>query len=101
MKNSKLSGPAIFMYSFIVLTLLLSAVCFVLFYCGYTNSGFILWLGVVSFMILYQFGLRILFGKITEHIKFNYRHSFFTKKKFETKLYKLLCVRSWKDTCMK
>ncbi len=97
MKNSKLSGPAIFMYSFIALTFILSAVCFVLFYGGYTHSGIVLWSGVVSFMILYQFGLRILFGKITDHIKFNYRHPFFTRKSFEVKLYKLLKVRKWKD----
>lgn len=97
MKNSKLSGPAVFMYSFIVLTFVLSAVCLILYYGNFTDSGFVKWSGVVSFMIHYQFTLRILFGKITEHIKFNYRHYFFTRKKFESKLYKILNVRKWKD----
>jgi len=97
MKKSRLSGPAIFMYSVIALTIIISAVCFILHYGGFTENGAVLWIGIVSFMILYHFGLRILFGEITNLIKFDYNHPFFKRKKFEAKLYKLLKVRKWKD----
>lgn len=97
MKKSRLSGPAIFMYSVIALTIIISSVCFILHYGGFTENGAVLWIGIVSFMILYHFGLRILFGEITNLIKFDYNHPFFKRKKFEAKLYKLLKVRKWKD----
>ena len=100
MKKTKLSGPAVFMYSFIVLTFILSAVCFVLYYCDFVKSAVVKWIGVVSFMILYHFGLRIFMGEITARIKLNYNHTFFKRKKFEVKLYRLLKVRSWKDKVM-
>lgn len=97
MKNSKLSGPAMFMYSFILLTFLASVICFAVYYGGRADSAAVKWTGVVSFMILYQFGLRILFGEITRRFTFNYLHPFFTRKKFEIKLYRFLRVRNWKD----
>ena len=85
------------MYSAIALTMVISASCFCLYYCNFTESLAVKWIGVVSFMILYHFGLRILFGEITNRITFNYNHSFFAPKKFEAKLYRILKVRSWKD----
>ncbi len=97
MKNSRLSGPAIFMYSVIGVTIIISAICFIIHYGGFAHSGAVLWTGIVSFMILYHFGLRILFGEITKLIKFDYDLPFFKQKKFEAKLYKLLKVRKWKD----
>lgn len=97
MNKPKPSGPAIFMYGTMVVTFLLAVVCFVLYYAHIYSQGFILWTGIVSFMILYHFGLRILFGEFTNLIKFNYNHAFFKQKKFEAKLYKLLKVRKWKD----
>ncbi len=97
MNKQKLSGPAIFMYSVIALTAVISAFCFILYYGKITHNGIILWTGIVSFMILYHFGLRIFFGEITNHIKFDYNHPFFKQKKFEASLYKLLKVRKWKD----
>ena len=97
MSKTKISGPAVFMYSAIAFTVILTAVCFYLYYGGITESGAVKWIGVVSFMILYQFGLRILFGEITNRLSFNYNHSFFKRKPFEAKLYRLLRVRQWKD----
>ncbi len=97
MKNSKLSGPAIFMYSTIVFTALLSAVCFALYYTGSFSHSAVLWTGIVSFMILYHFGLRIFMGNVTNYIKFDYNHPFFRRRGFESGLYKLLKVRKWKD----
>ena len=84
MKNKKLSGPAVFMYTVILFTAILSFLCFATYYSGKHNSNAILWTGIVSFMILYHFGLRIFMGEIT-------------KLFFEPSLYKMLHVRKWKD----
>lgn len=97
MKKQNLSGPAIFMYSVIVLTILISAVCFSLYYSGTYKNRVVLWVGIVAFMILYHFGLRILMGELTYKLKINYRHPFYTPRKFEKHLFKLLNVRRWKD----
>ena len=97
MKKRNLSGPAVFMYSTILLTVLISAVCFGLYYSGTYKSGIILWAGIVSFMILYHFGLRIFFGNVTNKFKINYSHPWYKPRKFEEGLYKLLLVRKWKE----
>lgn len=97
MNKTKLSGPAVFMYSAILLTFLLSAVCFIIYYCVASNSDLVLWVGIVSFMILYHFGLRIFMGEVTKRLKINYMHPWFKRRSFEKKLYRLLRVRSWKD----
>ena len=85
------------MYSVIFLMALLSAVFLGLYYTAVCPASSVLWIGIVSFMILYHFGLRILFGEITKRITINYRHPFFRRRKFEKKLYSALRVRSWKD----
>ena len=97
MKKAKLSGPAIFMYSMILLTVLISATCFTLYYTNTTKIIAVLWVGIVSFMILYHFGLRIIMGDITKTWKINYKHPWYKTRKFERKLYKALRVRKWKD----
>ena len=97
MKTTKLSGPAIFMYASIVLMAVLTAVFFALYYANVLHTDLIFWLAIVTFMILYHFGLRILFGELTKKLKINYRHSFFSQKSFEKKLFKLLKVRKWKE----
>lgn len=97
MNKTKLSGPAIFMYSAILLTFLLSAVCLSIYYSGANDSELVLWIGIVAFMILYHFGLRIFMGDVTKRMEINYMHPWFKRRSFEKKLYKLLRVRSWKD----
>ncbi len=97
MKKRKLSGPAAFMYSVILLTVIISLVCFSLYYSGIHKNGTILWVGIVAFMILYHFGIRILMGKVTNRLKIDYSHPWYKTRKFEKKLYKLLKVRRWKD----
>ncbi|MBQ4150431.1 MAG: hypothetical protein IJC81_01325 [Clostridia bacterium] len=97
MPKQKLSGPAIFMYGTIMLTVLISAICFALYYSGIYKISIILWCGIVSFMILYHFGLRILMGEVTKHFKIIFRHPFYKERRFEKGLYKLLKVRKWKD----
>lgn len=96
MKKTQLSGSAIFMYSMIALTFLLAGGCFALHYGGIYQNGTVLWTGIVSFMILYHFGLRILMGEITRLFTIDYRHGWFRQRPFEKKLYRLLRVRSWK-----
>ena len=76
-KQQKLSGPAVFFYSTIALTAVSAGTFFFLYYTGISAHDVILWGGIVSFMILYHFGLRILFGEITKRIKIDYRHPFF------------------------
>ena len=97
MTKRKLSGPAIFMYSMILLTVLISVICFSLYYSDICASKAVLWIGIVSFMILYHFGLRIFMGNITNKLKISYSHPWYKTRKFEKKLYRLLRVRSWKD----
>lgn len=93
----KPSGPAIFMYSVILLVIIIASICFSAYYGKATESHIILWAGIVSFMILYHFGLRILMGKVTKTWNITYAHPFFKQRRFEKKLYKLLKVRKWKD----
>ncbi len=97
MKKTKLSGPALFMYSAIALTAIIASICFIVHYSGIYESTLVLWTGIVSFMILYHFGLRILFGNITKLFKIDSNHPWYRQRAFEKKLYKLLKVRKWKD----
>ncbi|MBQ7400260.1 MAG: hypothetical protein IJW06_07365 [Clostridia bacterium] len=97
MKNKSLSGPAIFMYSVIVLTIVISAICFALHYSGISENAIVLWTGIVSFMILYHFGLRVFMGNVTKKWNITYTHPWFAQRKFEKQLYKFLKVRKWKD----
>lgn len=85
------------MYTAIALMALVSALFLTLYYTEILPHNAVLWIGIVSFMILYHFGLRILFGEFTKRLKINYRHPFFKRRKFEKKLYSVLRVRFWKD----
>lgn len=95
--KTKPSGPAVFMYSVIALTVIISAVCFGVYYSGFFANSAVLWTGIVAFMILYHFGLRIYMGNITKKWSITYNHPWFKQRNFEKKLYKLLKVRKWKD----
>ena len=97
MKKKNLSGPAVFMYSAILLTACMAGFLFFLYYSGAFQNGAVLWSAVVSFMILYHFGLRIFMGTITSKLKIDYRHPWYKTRKFEKGLYRFLKVRSWKD----
>lgn len=96
-KEKKLSGPAIFMYSTIAVMILVSTILFILYYGGFTSSGIILWGGIVCFMILYHFGMRIAMGEISKLFGIKYTHPWFKPRSFEKKLYKILRVREWRD----
>jgi len=96
----KISGPAIFMYSAIVLCLGTSAVCFYLHYSGNAANGAVLWVGIVAFMIVYHFWLRLIMGNVTKLFKIDRNHFWFKERKFEKKLYKLLRVKKWKGKAL-
>lgn len=100
MSKQKKSGPAIFMYSVIAVTIIVALACFVLYYGNYTQSDIVLWAGIVSFMIMYHFWLRIIMGNVTKLFKINRNHWWFKEKFFEKGLYKLLRVKNWKGKAL-
>ena len=100
MKKQKISGPALFMYIVIFVTLLTCTVCFSLYYGGKTENGAVLWVGIVSFMIVYHFWGRILLGNVTKLFKPNHNNWWFREKSFEKPLYELLSVAKWKDKAL-
>ena len=97
MSKAKPSGPAVFMYTVMALCVILCAGGFITYYTGICPHSAIKWSGVVPFMILYHFGLRLLFGVFSTKYPPDYRHPWYTQRGFEKKLYKLLRVRRWKD----
>lgn len=102
MTKTKISGPAIFMYSVIVITLITSIVCFLIYYQFDNKSEVVLWIGITAFTIMYHFWVRIIMGNFSklfkEHI--NYKQWWFKERKFEKKIYKLLKVKKWKDKAL-
>ena len=96
MSKTKKSGPAIFMYCVISITLVVAIVCFVLYYGNINKNGMILWIGIASFTIMYHLWMRIIMGNVTKLFKVNYKQWLFKERIFEKKLYKLLLVKNWK-----
>ena len=102
MKKAKKSGPAIFMYSVIVITAITAIVCFVLYYGNFNKNGAVLWTGITAFTIMYHFGVRIIMGNVSKLFKkhISYKQKWFKERKFEKKLYKILKVKNWKDKAL-
>ena len=102
MKKFKPSGPAIFMYCVIGITIITWIICFTLYYRNIYNNGIILWTGITAFTIMYHFWVRIIMGNVSKIFKnkINYKQSFFKERKFEKKLYKILRVKDWKGKAL-
>ncbi len=102
MKKTKKSGPAIFMYCVIAITLVASVICFYLYYKNNINNNVILWTGITCFTIMYHFWVRIIMGNVSKLFKkhINYKQWWFKERKFEKGLYKILKVKSWKDKAL-
>ncbi|MBO5143336.1 MAG: hypothetical protein J6C46_10195 [Clostridia bacterium] len=102
MSKPKKSGPAIFMYTVIAITVILAIICFTVYYACNYKSNIVLWTGIVSFTIMYHFWVRIIMGNVSKlfvkHI--NYNQWWFKERKFEKKLYKKLKVKEWKDKAL-
>ena len=99
---SKKSGPAIFMYCVIGITLILSIICFYLYYGNVYKTETILWIAIIAFTIMYHFWVRIIMGNVSKLFKkyINYRQWWFKEKSFEKRLYKMLRVKEWKDKAL-
>ena len=102
MNKTKKSGPAIFMYCVIAVTIIISIVCFTLYYKENYKNGAILWTGITAFTIMYHFWVRIIMGNVSKLFKkhINYKQWWFKEKKFEKKLYKILRVKDWKGKAL-
>lgn len=97
MQKKRPSGPAVFMYAAIAVSAVLSAAFLTLYYTRILPGRAVLWCGIVLFVILYQFGLRILFGEFTSRRPPNYSHPLFRPRAFEKRVFRVLHVREWKD----
>ncbi len=100
MPKQKISGPAVFMYSVIALTIIIATVCFAFYYGGKTENDAVLWVGIVAFMIMYHFWLRIIMGNVSKLFKINPDIWWFKEKSFEKPLYKFLRVKKWKGKAL-
>lgn len=102
MNKQKKSGPAIFMYCVIGITLVVSIICFYLYYNNIYKNELVLWFGIIAFTIMYHFWVRIIMGNISKIFKkyINYNQWWFKEKNFEKKLYELLRVKEWKDKAL-
>lgn len=102
MSETKKSGPAIFMYCVIGITLIISTICFYLYYGNLKKTEIILWIGIIAFTIMYHFWVRIIMGNVSKLIKkyINYKQWWFKEKSFEKDLYKLLRVKEWKGKAL-
>ena len=88
------------MYCVIAITLMISILCFALYYMNINTNGIILWIGITSFTIMYHLWMRIIMGNVTKLFKINYKQTWFKERKFEKKLYKLLQVKKWKGKAL-
>ena len=102
MSRTKKSGPAIFMYCIIAITVVISVVCFTLYYRNIYKNGMLLWIGITAFTIMYHFWVRIIMGNVSKLFKkyINYKQWWFKERKFEKGLYKLLRVKEWKGKAL-
>jgi len=102
MRKNKKSGPAIFMYCVIGITLIISIICFYLYYGNIKRTENILWIGIIAFTIMYHFWVRIIMGNVSKLFKkhINYKQWWFKEKSFEKSLYKFLRVKEWKGKAL-
>ena len=102
MSKTKKSGPAIFMYTVIAISVIVSIICFVVYYGNINKNKIILWTGITAFTIMYHFWVRIIMGNVSKLFKkyINYKQWLFKERKFEKKLYKLLRVKDWKGKAL-
>ena len=102
MKKSKKSGPAIFMYCVIAITVIISVVCFTLYYGNIKHNKAVLWTGIVAFTIMYHFWVRIIMGNVSKLFKKHiyYKQWLFKEWAFEKRLYEFLRVKDWKGKAL-
>ena len=84
MCKTKKSGPAIFMYCVIGITLITSIICFYLYYGNVQKNETILWIGIVAFTIMYHFWVRIIMGNVSKLFKKHINIFSFIKTQYNT-----------------
>ena len=102
MDKNKKSGPAIFMYCVIAVTIITWIICFSLYYRKIYINEVVLWTGIVAFMIMYHFWGRIIMGNVSKlfQMHISYKQWWFKERRFEKGLYKLLRVKEWKGKAL-
>ena len=102
MSKNKKSGPAIFMYSVIIVTAITCVICFISYYKNYYKNEIILWVGITAFTIMYHFWVRIIMGNVSKLFEkyITYDKWIFKERKFEKGLYKRLHVKDWKEKAL-
>ena len=102
MKKPKKSGAALLIDIIIEICTILFIFCFIVYYTGYFKNDVVLYTGVTAFTIVYQLGLRLLFGVLTTSFKdkLNVKQFLFKERKFEKKLYETLKVKKWKKRAL-
>ena len=102
MKIFQKSGPAIFMYCVITITAITAIICFSLYYGNIHKNNIILWIGIVTFTIMYHLWVRIIMGNVSKLFKkhINYNQAWFKERDFEKGFYKLLRVKDWKGKAL-
>lgn len=102
MKKPKKSGAALLIDIIIEICTILFVFCFIVYYTGYFKNEVVLYTGVTAFTIVYQLGLRLLFGVLTTSFKnkLNTKQFLFKERKFEKKLYEILKVKKWKKRAL-
>ncbi len=100
MSKQKISGPALFMYAVIFVSILCAAVCFSLYYGNKTDRDAVLWAGIVAFMLVYHLWGRILMGTVSKRFPLKYTHPFFRERAFEKRFYGFLQVKKWKGSAL-
>lgn len=102
MKKPKKSGAALLIDIIIEICTILFVFCFIVYYTGYFKNDVVLYTGVTAFTIVYQLGLRLLFGVLTTSFKdkLTTKQFLFKERKFEKKLYETLKVKKWKKRAL-
>ena len=102
MKKPKKSGAALLIDIIIEICTILFIFCFIVYYTGYFKNDVVLYTGVTAFTIVYQLGLRLLFGVLTTSFKdkLDSKQFLFKERKFEKKLYETLKVKKWKKRAL-
>lgn len=93
----KKSASAIIMYILMGIAIIFTTACFALFYTGVYENSIVLWAGIIAFLVLYQFSLRLVFGEVNKHFNIRYNQLWFKELPFEKRLYKLIRVKKWKN----
>lgn len=96
-EKPKKSAAALLMYGLIAFGVILTLICFGLYYGGTCTSSTLLWVGVTAFTATFHLWMRIILGNVTKLFPIRYTHPWFAQRSFEPTLYRLLRVKRWKD----